>query len=138
AGSYSIAAKLPMVRGIFQSGAPSNWRSGALVEGQRLRLGSLDPRLERTMMKTVFSPLHAGHAGQMELIAGEIVPGFEKPSRAEFIRARVESEKLGEVLAPAPHSLDAAKRVHRADYIDFLPTVWPLWQEAGLPGSAMG
>ncbi|MGB3388195.1 MAG: histone deacetylase family protein [Pseudaminobacter sp.] len=89
-------------------------------------------------MKTVFSPRHAGHSGQMELIAGEIVPGFEKPSRAEFIRARVESEKLGEILPPTAHSLDAAKRVHRADYIDFLPTVWPRWQEEGLPGSAMG
>lgn len=89
-------------------------------------------------MKTVFSPQHMGHAGQMELVAGEIVPGFEKPSRAEFIRARVESEKLGEILPPAAHSLDAAKRVHRADYIDFLPTVWPRWQEEGLPGSAMG
>ena len=39
-------------------------------------------------MKTVFSPLHAGHSGQMELIAGAIVPGFEKPSRAEIIKAR--------------------------------------------------
>ncbi len=88
-------------------------------------------------MKTIFSPLHAGHAGQMELVAGEIVPGFEKPSRAEYIKARVESEKLGPILAPKEHTLDAAKRVHAADYIDFLPTVWPLWQEAGYPGSAM-
>ncbi len=45
------------------------------------------------MMKTVFSPLHAGHSGQMELVAGEIVPGFEKPSRAEIIKARVEIGK---------------------------------------------
>ena len=44
-------------------------------------------------MKTVFSPLHAGHAGQMELIAGAIVPGFEKPSRAEIIKARASSAK---------------------------------------------
>ena len=50
-------------------------------------------------MKTVFSPLHAGHSGQMELVAGEIVPGFEMPSRAEIIKARVETEKLGPVLA---------------------------------------
>ena len=28
-------------------------------------------------MKTVFSPLHAGHAGTMELNSGEIVPGFD-------------------------------------------------------------
>ena len=88
-------------------------------------------------MKTVFSPLHAGHAGTMELISGAIVPGFEKPSRAEFIKARVESEKLGPILPPQAHDLAAAKRVHRADYIDFLPTVWPQWLASGREGSAI-
>ncbi|MDQ6433370.1 histone deacetylase family protein [Mesorhizobium sp. LHD-90] len=89
-------------------------------------------------MKTIFSPLHAGHSGQMELIAGAIVPGFEKPSRAEFIRARVESEKLGPILPPDIFDLAAAKRVHDPDYIDFLPTVWPEWEKSGRSGSAMG
>jgi acetoin utilization deacetylase AcuC-like enzyme len=88
-------------------------------------------------MKTVYSPLHAGHAGTMELISGAIVPGFEKPSRAEFIRARVESEKLGPILAPETHDLAAAKRVHRGDYINFLPTVWPAWEATGRSGSAI-
>ena len=88
-------------------------------------------------MKTVYSPLHLGHAGQMELIGGAIVPGFEKPSRAEIIKARVEAEKLGPILAPEIHDLGAAKRVHRADYIDFLPTVWPLWEQSGRGGSAI-
>ena len=88
-------------------------------------------------MKTVYSPLHAGHSGQMELIAGAIVPGFEKPSRAEIIKARVESQKLGPILAPATHDLAAAKRVHRADFIDFLPTVYPLWAASGRQGSAL-
>jgi len=88
-------------------------------------------------MKTVFSPLHAGHAGTMELISGAIVPGFEKPPRAEIIKARVESENLGPILPPRVHDLAAAKRVHRADYIDFLPTVWPQWEAAGHEGCAL-
>jgi acetoin utilization deacetylase AcuC-like enzyme len=88
-------------------------------------------------MKTIFSPLHAGHSGQMELVAGAIVPGFEKPSRAQFIKARVESEKLGPILPPVEHDLAAAKRVHASDYIDFLPAAWPMWQSAGKSGSAM-
>ena len=88
-------------------------------------------------MKTVYSPLHAGHAGTFELNSGELVPGFEKPSRAEIVRARVESERLGPVLAPAPHDLAAAKRVHRADYIDFLPTAYPAWEASGREGSAI-
>ncbi len=88
-------------------------------------------------MKTIFSPLHAGHSGQMELVAGAIVPGFEKPSRAEYIRSRIEAVKLGPILEPDHHGLDVAKRVHAPDYIDFLPTVWGEWQKAGKPGSAM-
>ena len=88
-------------------------------------------------MKTVYSPLHAGHGGTMELVAGAIVPGFEKPSRAEIIRARVESEKLGPILAPQAHDMQAAKRVHASDYIDFLPTVWPAWEASGRSGSAL-
>ena len=82
-------------------------------------------------MKTIFSPLHAGHGGQTELIAGEIVPGFEKPARAEIIKARVIEAQLGPVLAPEDHDLAAAHRVHATDYVAFLPTVWPRWSAAG-------
>jgi len=88
-------------------------------------------------MKTVYSRLHAGHAGNVELIAAAIVPAFEMPSRAEFIRSRVESEKLGEIVGPQPHDLSAAKQVHRPDYIDFLPTVWSRWTGEGRTGTAM-
>ncbi len=88
-------------------------------------------------MKTIYSPLHAGHAGQTELNSGEIVPGFELPSRAEIIKARIEAVGLGPILPPQVHDLAAAKRVHRADYIDFLPTVWPMWEAQGRDGSAM-
>jgi len=89
-------------------------------------------------MKTVFSPRHAGHAGQMEIVAGALVPGFEMPSRAEYIRARVESEQLGPILPPEEHDLAAARKVHREDYIDFLPAVWPEWERSGRSGSAFG
>ena len=88
-------------------------------------------------MKTVFSPLHAGHSGQMELIGGAIVPGFEKPSRAEIIKARIEAQKLGLVIEPRVHDLAAAKRVHREDYVDFLPTAYSLWKASGRDGSAI-
>lgn len=88
-------------------------------------------------MKTVYSPRHHGHSGQMEIIGGAIVPGFEMPSRAEYVKGRVESEKLGPIIAPQRHDLAAAKRVHRPDYVDFLPTVYPLWKESGRDGSAI-
>lgn len=88
-------------------------------------------------MKTIFSTRHERHSGQMELVAGEIVPGFEKPSRARYIRDRIDEVKLGPVSEPEDHSLDAARRVHRKDYLDFLPTVWSRWVEAGRSGCAM-
>lgn len=82
-------------------------------------------------MKTVYSPKHALHAGNFELISGAIVPAFEKPSRAEIIKARVEAVGLGSILEPTEHDLSFAKRVHRDDFIDFMPTVWPLWEASG-------
>lgn len=82
-------------------------------------------------MKTIFSEKHEGHAGQLELISGALVTGFEKPERARYIRARIDEVGLGPVSAPEDHSLDAARRVHSDDYIDFLPTVWPMWQASG-------
>ena len=88
-------------------------------------------------MKTVFSPRHAGHAGNVELVAGQIVPAFEMPSRAEIIRRRIDAVGLGPVGEPDAHDLSTAKKVHAPDFIDFLPTVWPEWVKAGHTGTAM-
>lgn len=88
-------------------------------------------------MKTIFSGKHAGHAGNFELISGAIVPAFEKPERAEIIRARVEAVKLGPILSAREHDLACAKRVHREDFVDFMPTVWPMWEAAGRTGSTI-
>ena len=88
-------------------------------------------------MKTVFSLRHAGHAGNVELMDGEIVPAFEKPSRAEYIRSRIDVVGLGSVQEPDEHDLSTAKKVHAPDYIDFLPTVWPEWEKSGRGGTAM-
>jgi acetoin utilization deacetylase AcuC-like enzyme len=88
-------------------------------------------------MRTVYSPLHAGHAGNVELMPGEIVPAFESPRRAEIVRARVEEVGLGPILAPEAHDLAAARRVHAADYLEFLPRAWPMWAAAGRQGTAM-
>lgn len=88
-------------------------------------------------MKTIFSPLHAGHAGNVELVAGEIVPAFEKPSRVEIIRKRIETVGLGPIAEPESHDLETAEKVHDPAYISFLPTVYPEWEKAGRTGTAM-
>ena len=88
-------------------------------------------------MKTVYSPRHAGHAGNVELMDGGIVPAFETPSRAQFVRDRIGTVGLGPVIEPEVHDLSTARRVHAPDYIDFLPTVWPEWVASGRGGTAM-
>jgi acetoin utilization deacetylase AcuC-like enzyme len=88
-------------------------------------------------MQTVYSPRHAGHAGNVELMSGAIVPAFEMPRRAEIVLGRVREVGLGPVLGPNEHDLAAARGVHAQDYLEFLPRAWPLWAAAGRTGTAM-
>jgi acetoin utilization deacetylase AcuC-like enzyme len=88
-------------------------------------------------LKTVYSRKHLGHSGQVELVAGAIVPAFEKPSRAEFIIERVRETGLGPVVAPKAHRFDTASKVHDPDYLEFLPTVWDRWTAEGRSGTAL-
>jgi acetoin utilization deacetylase AcuC-like enzyme len=88
-------------------------------------------------LRTVFSPRHSGHAGNVELNSGAIVPAFELPQRAEIVRARVEEVGLGPVVPPVEHDLSTALRVHAPAYLDFLAHAFPLWRAAGRTGSAM-
>ncbi len=88
-------------------------------------------------MKTVHSPRHAGHAGQLELTAGRLLPGFELPERAEIIKARIGEVGLGPILEPTAQTLDVANRVHRPDYVGFLAEAWDRWIAAGYEGPAL-
>ncbi len=88
-------------------------------------------------MKSVYSPRHMGHSGNVELVAGAIVPAFEMPSRAEFIHERLKETGLGPILAPEEHDLSTAARVHKQNYLDFLPTVWDRWTALGRDGTAL-
>lgn len=88
-------------------------------------------------MKTIYSPKHHGQSGQFELVSSAIVPAFEKPERAEFIRARVEAVGLGPVLPPEPQTLDTALKVHDAGYLAFLQTAHDQWLARGNTGPAL-
>jgi len=88
-------------------------------------------------MNTVFSPLHSGHSHQLELVAGAIVPGFELPSRPKFVAERIKAVGLGPIIPPDAHDLTTAAKVHRPDYLDFLPTVWHRWVSVGRSGTAL-
>ena len=81
-------------------------------------------------MKTVFSEDHRLQDGKSELIDGKLLPCFEMPRRAEIVLARVRQQKLGEVLPPQTFGLDPVRRVHEADFVDFLAAAWERWVAA--------
>ena len=114
-------------------------RAGYRRAGGKARAGCAggDGRARLAAVQTVFSPLHARHAGNVELNSGAIVPAFELPRRAEMVRARVAEVGLGAIVPPEEHDLATARRVHAVDYIEFLPRAWPMWAAAGREGSAM-
>lgn len=88
-------------------------------------------------MQTIHSPRHAGHSGNVELMAAAILPAYELPARAEIIRARVAEVGLGPIREPDIFSLDTARRVHRPDYVDFLGRAHDMWLARGRTGTAM-
>jgi len=50
---------------------------------------------------------------------------------------RIQAVGLGPILPPDEHDLSTAAKVHRKDYLDFLPTVWDRWTAAGRSGTAL-
>lgn len=88
-------------------------------------------------MQTIFSPDQLGHAGHLELDGGALLPGFEKPERAAFILERVRAVGLGPVIAPTPHGLAVAEKIHHPAYLAFLAEAHDLWLAAGYTGTAL-
>jgi acetoin utilization deacetylase AcuC-like enzyme len=82
-------------------------------------------------MKTIYSQRHLGHSDHVELSNGRLVPAFEKPERAEMIRAAVESRGFGALVEPGDHGLDPIRRVHEAAFVEFLSQAWDLWLAEG-------
>ncbi len=50
---------------------------------------------------------------------------------------RIKTVGLGPVLGPEEHDLSTADKVHRKDYLDFLPTIWSRWTAEGRTGTAL-
>jgi acetoin utilization deacetylase AcuC-like enzyme len=87
-------------------------------------------------METIFSPDHALHESPGELNAGEFMPAFEKPERAEIILARVREVGLGAVRAPDRFPLEAITRIHDPRMVALLQTAAAEWATLGRPGAA--
>ncbi len=79
-------------------------------------------------MDIIFDERHSRHAGRVELGAGELVPCFEKPERAEFVLDAVRRARLGTIEPPDTYGLEPLRRVHTEPYLDFLRTAWSEWK----------
>ena len=87
-------------------------------------------------MQTVYSPRHAAHAGNVELMPGEIVPAFESRAGPRSSARASRRSASARSCRPSPTTC-GARRVHRPDYVAFLARAWPLWAASGRGGTAM-
>ena len=87
-------------------------------------------------MKIVHSPLHQRHAGGVELHRAELVPSFELPARAEYIRAAL-LEAGHALVEPRAFPVEVLLGVHEAGLVDFLRNAYPRWQAEGRGGSML-
>ena len=81
-------------------------------------------------MHTIYSPDHKLQNGKFELIDGQLMPPFECPQRVENVLARLREVDFGEVSGPDDFGLDPVRRIHDADFVEFLRTADEEWRAA--------
>lgn len=87
-------------------------------------------------MLTIFSPRHRLHHGS-ELKDGVIKPSFENPQRADTVLARVQSSRLGDVIAEAQYDRSCYVAAHSERYVAFLESAWGEWRATGKTHDAL-
>ena len=88
-------------------------------------------------MLTIYSEDHRKRDAKTELLGGQLIAPFEKPSRMDFILERIQSQGLGDVIAPRDFGTAPLLAIHDAGYVSFLETVWDEWVAAGMEGEAI-
>ena len=85
-------------------------------------------------MRVIYSEDHRYHFPQAELYFGQFVTPFERPSRVEYILARLKERKFSRIEPPEEFSMKAAQRVHDAGFLQFLEGAWAEWSKVGSRG----
>ena len=88
-------------------------------------------------MITVFSADHLLRSPRTELYGGELVAPHESPQRAQIVLERIQSQRIGQVIAPARFGAAPLLRIHDPEYIEFLKQAWGEWVAAGNRGEAI-
>ena len=85
-------------------------------------------------MKTFFSEDHRRHFPQAELSGGQFVTPYERPSRVEYVLARLKERGMTDIVAPAAPDMAAIRALCAPDYLDFLENAWAEWKAEGMAG----
>ena len=88
-------------------------------------------------MITIYSEKHRLRDAKTELFGGLLVPPFENPSRADIVLARVNSEKLGAVIAPKEFGMEPVLALHDAGFVEFLQVAWDEWSQTEYEGEVI-
>lgn len=81
-------------------------------------------------MITYCNPVHATHAGELEMHRGELVPCFEVPSRAEIVLEELERRQLGAIQRAPANDIalwPVLEKIHSPRYLRFLEHAWDEW-----------
>lgn len=85
-------------------------------------------------MQTFFSEEHRRHFPQAELSSGEFVTPYERPSRVEYVLARLAERGFPAPLSPTDIDMAPVRKLHDAGYLDFLAAAWDEWKADGHAG----
>ena len=85
-------------------------------------------------MRIYFSEDHRLHFPQAELSGGAFVTPYERPSRMEYVLARLKERGLHDLHAPGAVDMAPVAALHKPDYLEFLRTALAEWKAAGCSG----
>jgi acetoin utilization deacetylase AcuC-like enzyme len=78
-------------------------------------------------MRIFSNPVHARHAGRLEMFRGRLVPCHEVPARVEHVMSELARRPVGEVREATEVDDAVLARVHAPRYLAFLRTAWDQW-----------
>jgi acetoin utilization deacetylase AcuC-like enzyme len=88
-------------------------------------------------MKVFFSEDHRKHFPQAELNGGQFVTPFERPSRVEYVLARLKEQGFYDIIAPGRPDMRAIHAMCTPDYLEFLETAYAQWKAGGYGGEVI-
>ena len=85
----------------------------------------------RGCMRIFRSSVHTMHAPPHEFYDGALIPPFESVARAHIIDAALAAAGYHDCSPIEPVTRTMLERIHTADYLDYLATIYPAWCAAG-------